>query len=146
MTLGFISDFRTGRKIEPERYTKIDEDLNSVVTGLLQLSQEFIKMKNKWWRIESKFFKRTGKIKIEFENHEKYTIIDVFSPDRLGFLYQVTSKMNELGLSIYFAKISTQGDDIVDSFYVLERSGKKVSTYDYELIKTELTDTITQIL
>jgi UTP:GlnB (protein PII) uridylyltransferase len=54
--------------------------------------------------------------------------------------------MNELGLSIYFAKISTTGDDIVDSFYVLERSGKKVSTYDYELIKTELTDTITQLL
>ena len=103
-------------------------------------------MKNKWWRIESKFFKRTGKVKIVFENHEKYTIIDVFSPDRLGFLYQVTSKMNELGLSIYFAKISTQGDDIVDSFYVLERSGKKVSANDYELIKTELIDTITQLL
>ena len=141
-----VSDFRTGRKIEPARFIKIEEDLNSVVTGLLQLNQEFSKMKNKWWRIESKFFKRTGKIKVVFENHEKYTIIDVFSPDRLGFLYQVTSKMNELGLSIYFAKISTQGDDIVDSFYVLERSGKKVSANDYELIKTELIDTITQLL
>jgi [protein-PII] uridylyltransferase len=140
------SNFRTGRKIEPERFIKIEEDLNSVVTGLLQLNLEFSKMKNRWWRIESKFFKRTGKVKVVFENHEKYTIIDVFSPDRLGFLYQVTSKMNELGLSIYFAKISTQGDDIVDSFYVLDRSGKKVSTNDYELIKTELIDTITQLL
>jgi [protein-PII] uridylyltransferase len=140
------SNFRTGRKIEPERFIKIEEDLNSVVTGLLQLNQEFSKMRNRWWRIENKFFKRTGKVKIVFENHEKYTIIDIFSPDRLGFLYQATSKMNELGLSIYFAKISTQGDDIVDSFYVLDRSGKKVSTNDYELIKTELTDTITQLL
>jgi [protein-PII] uridylyltransferase len=140
------SNFRTGRKIEPERFIKIEEDLHSVVTGLLQLNQEFSKMKSRWWRIENKFFKRTGKVKVVFENHEKYTIIDVFSPDRLGFLYQVTSKMNELGLSIYFAKISTQGDDIVDSFYVLDRSGKKVSTNDYELIKTELIDTITQLL
>jgi [protein-PII] uridylyltransferase len=141
-----VSDFRTGRKIEPERFIKIEEDLNSVVSGLLQLNQEFSKMKGKWWRIESKFFKRTGKVKILFENHDKYTIIDVYSPDRLGFLYQVTSKMNELGLSIYFAKIATNGDDIVDSFYVLERKGKKVSVNDYELIKTELTDAITQIL
>ena len=141
-----VSDFRSGRKIEPERFNKIEEDLNSVVTGLLQLNQEFSKMKSKWWRIESKFFKRTGKIRISFENHEKYTIIDVISPDRLGFLYQVTSKMNELGLSIYFAKISTKGDDIIDSFYVLERSGKKVSNNDFELIKSELTDTITQLL
>ena len=140
------SNFRTGRKIEPERFIKIEEDLNSVVTGLLQLNQEFSKMKTRWWRIENKFFKRTGKVKVVFENHEKYTIIDIFSPDRLGFLYQVTSKMNEIGLSIYFAKISTHGDDIVDSFYVLDRSGKKVSTNDYELIKTELIDTITQLL
>jgi [protein-PII] uridylyltransferase len=141
-----VSDFRSGRKVEPERFNKIEEDLNSVVTGLLQLNQEFSKMKSKWWRIESKFFKRTGKIRITFEKHEKYTIIDVISPDRLGFLYQVTSKMNELGLSIYFAKISTRGDDIIDSFYVLERSGKKVSSNDFELIKSELTDTITQLL
>ena len=141
-----VSDFRSGRKIEPERYVKIEEDLRGVIAGLLQLSQEFSKLKSRWWRIENKFFRRTGKIKVAFEHHEKYTIIDVFSPDRLGFLYQVTSKMNELGLIIYFAKISTKGDDIVDSFYVLDRTGKKVSPNDYDLIISELTDTITQLL
>ena len=86
------SNFRTGRKIEPERFIKIEEDLNSVVTGLLQLNQEFSKMKNRWWRIENKFFKRTGKVKVVFENHEKYTIIDVFSPDRLGFFTRLLVK------------------------------------------------------
>ncbi len=54
--------------------------------------------------------------------------------------------MNELGLIIYFAKISTKGDDIVDSFYVLDRNGNKVSQNDYQLIITELTETISQIL
>jgi [protein-PII] uridylyltransferase len=54
--------------------------------------------------------------------------------------------MNELGLIIYFAKISTKGDDIVDSFYVLDRNGHKVSQSDFEFIKSELTNTITQIL
>jgi [protein-PII] uridylyltransferase len=54
--------------------------------------------------------------------------------------------MNRLGLSIYFAKISTRGDDIVDSFYVLDASGKKISTSDFKLIITELTESITQIL
>ena len=54
--------------------------------------------------------------------------------------------MNELGLNIYFAKISTRGDDIVDSFYVLNRNKKKISPDDYELIKSELIETITQIL
>jgi [protein-PII] uridylyltransferase len=54
--------------------------------------------------------------------------------------------MNELGLIIYFAKISTKGDDIVDSFYVLDRKGKKVSQNDYELIIKELTNIINQLL
>jgi len=141
-----VTDFRTHKKIEPERYQKIMDDFFAVTSGLLELSQEFAKMKSRWWRIENKFFKRSGKVKITFENHEKYTIIDVFSPDRLGFLYQVTRKMNDLGLNIYFAKISTKGDDIVDSFYVLDRTGKKISPNDYELIVTELTSTINQIL
>ncbi len=141
-----VTDFRTHTKIDSEKYPKIERDFKDVVTGLLQLNKEFANMKSKWWRIETKFFKRAGKIKIAFEKHEKYTIIDIFSPDRLGFLYQVTSKMHELGLSIYFAKISTKGDDIVDSFYVLDRNGKKISPDSYEFVKTEIIQTITQML
>lgn len=141
-----VTDFRSHQKIEEERYNKIEMDLKRVVSGLLQLNKEVASMKSKWWRIESKFFKRTGQVKIVFEKHEKYTIIDIFSPDRLGFLYQVTNKMNELGLNIYFAKISTRGDDIVDSFYVLDRNCNKISLNDYEFIKSELKSTISQIL
>jgi [protein-PII] uridylyltransferase len=141
-----VTDFRTHQKIEEERYKKIEMDLKRVIAGLLQLNKEVASMKSKWWRIESKFFKRTGQVKIVFEKHEKYTIIDVFSPDRLGFLFQVTNKMNELGLNIYFAKISTRGDDIVDSFYVLDRNRNKISPNDYEFIKSELKSTISQIL
>ncbi|HUX61556.1 MAG TPA: HD domain-containing protein [Ignavibacteriaceae bacterium] len=141
-----VTDFRTNEKIEKERYAKIESDLKSVISGLIQLNQEFARMKTKWWRIESKFFKRSGKIKVEFDKHKKYTIIDIISPDRLGFLYQVTSKMSELGLIIYLAKISTRGDDIVDSFYVLDRNGNKISQSDYDFIKSELTGTITLML
>ena len=141
-----VTDFRSHQKIEKERYNKIETDLKRVISGLLQLNKEVASMKSKWWRIESKFFKRTGQVKIAFEKHEKYTIIDIFSPDRLGFLFQVTNKMNELGLNIYFAKISTRGDDIVDSFYVLDRNRNKISLYDYEFIKSELKSTISQIL
>lgn len=114
--------------------------------GSFQLVQEFRRMKSKWWRIENKFFKRTGKVKIAFEEHDKYTILDVFSPDRLGLLYQITRKLSELGLSIYLAKISTKADDVVDSFYLLDRNNKKVSQNDYEFIKSELTAAIEQIL
>jgi [protein-PII] uridylyltransferase len=141
-----VTDFRSHGKIEKGSYQKIKDDFNKVVRGILQLNQEFANLKSRWWRIETKFFKRTGKVKVLFEQHERYTIIDITSPDRIGFLYQVTTKMNELGLVIYFARISTKGDDIIDSFYVLDLRGKKVPVNEYEMIKSELTETINQML
>ncbi|MGQ9642772.1 MAG: hypothetical protein ACUVT3_02815 [Ignavibacterium sp.] len=54
--------------------------------------------------------------------------------------------MSELGLIIHFAKISTKGDDIVDSFYVLNQRGKKISQSDLAFIQSELINTIEQIL
>jgi [protein-PII] uridylyltransferase len=141
-----VTDFHSHKKLEKDKYGKIESDLDSAINGLLQLGQEVASLKSRWRRIESKLFKRMGQVKIAFENHEKYTIIDVHSPDRLGFLYHITSKMGDLGMSIYFAKIATQGDEIVDSFYVLARSGKKISTNDYEFIKAELASAISKIL
>ncbi len=141
-----VTDFRTHNVIETSRYKKITRDLELAINNELQITKEFNKIKSKWWRLENKLFKRKGKIKITFEKHEKYTIIDIFSPDRLGLLYQITKKMNELGLSIYFAKISTKADDVVDSFYILDRNKNKISTSEYELITVELTDTIMEML
>ena len=141
-----VTDFSSHKTLEKERFSKIEEDMNLAVTGLLQLGKEVALLKSKWWRIENKLFKKKGNVKIAFENHEKYTIIDVHSPDRLGFLYHATSKMNELGLNIFFAKISTQGDEIVDAFYVLDRNGKKISPNDYEFIKNEITSSIEKLL
>jgi len=141
-----VTDFRTHKVIEKFRYEKIKSDLILAIKNELQISNEFNRMKSKWWRIEDKFFKRKGKVKIEFEKHVKYTIMDVFSPDRLGLLYQITKKMNELGLSIYFAKIATKGDDVADAFYILDQKGNKISPRDYELIRFELTQTIEEIL
>lgn len=141
-----VTDFRTNQVVSTNRYQKISKDIELAVANELQIIKEFNRIKSKWWRLENKLFKRKGNVKIAFEKHDKFTIIDVFSPDRLGLLYQITKKMNELGLSIYFAKINTKADDIVDSFYVLDKNKKKVSINNYELIKHELIQTIEELL
>ncbi len=141
-----VTDFRTHQVVNQSKYPKIIRDIELAVANELQIINEFNRIKSKWWRLENKFFKRKGTIKIAFEKHDRFTIIDVFSPDRLGLLYQITKKMNELGLSIYFAKINTKADDIVDSFYVLDKNRKKISPNNYELIKHELTQSIEEML
>jgi [protein-PII] uridylyltransferase len=141
-----VTDYRSHKIIETERFKKIENDLILAVENVLPISKEFKRVQNKWWRIENKIFKRKGKVKIEFENHEKYTIIDVYSPDTVGLLYQVTKTMNDLGLSIYFAKIGTKSDDVVDAFYVLDRKGQKISENEYALIMYELKTNIEELM
>jgi [protein-PII] uridylyltransferase len=53
------------------------------------------------------------------------TIVEVFTVDRLGLLYDLASTIHELGLVIRFAKIGTSLDRVVDVFYVTERDGTK---------------------
>lgn len=141
-----VTDFRTNKTIDPSRYDKIKNDLYLAINDNLLLTKEFNKAKSKWWRIERKLFKRAGKVKINFEENEKYLIIDVFSPDRLGLLYQITKTISNLGLYIAFAKISTKGDDVVDSFYTYKKNNKNFSVNDYELIRVTLTQTIEDML
>ena len=141
-----VCDFRNGALVDIAKYEKISKDIELAITNQLPIGIEFSKARKKWWRLENKLFRRKSKIKIEFEDHDKYTIIDIYSPDYLGLLYQITRKFNELGLSIYFAKIATKADDVVDAFYVLDYDGNKVNHERYELIRIELTKTIEELL
>lgn len=141
-----ITDFRSHEPVEKSRYKKIEDVIKKAVRNELQLSEEFTKMRSRWWRLENKIFKKKTKIKIRFEDHEKYTIIDVYSPDRLGLLFTITRKIADLDLSTYFAKIATRSDDIVDAFYILDQKGNKLSQHYQELIKVELTKVIKEII
>jgi len=83
---------------------------------------------------------------VEFEESADFTIIDVYAADTTGFLYQITRTMSELELDIYFAKIATRVDGIVDSFYVLERTKIPVrSELRKQEIRDRLLDTIRQL-
>lgn len=56
----------------------------------------------------------------------RYTVLEVVAPDRLGLLYRVGQALQELGLSIHGAKLSTFGERVEDTFFILRRDGKKV--------------------
>ncbi|KAB2909286.1 MAG: [protein-PII] uridylyltransferase [Ignavibacteriales bacterium] len=141
-----VTDFSTNKPIDETKFEELRSDFLQMEAGMLQLATELTKHKSKWWRLENKFFKKPGRVSVSFEESKKYTIIDIHSPDRLGFLYTVTSKLNDLGLTIYFAKISTMGSDIVDSFYVLDPNNKKVAKNFYVVIEEQLIQCVNDLL
>jgi [protein-PII] uridylyltransferase len=67
-----------------------------------------------------------SRVAIDNESSDRFTIVDVFAPDRLGLLHAITKALFEDGLSVHSAKVSTHYDQVVDVFYVTDAAGKKV--------------------
>ncbi len=79
------------------------------------------------------------RLDVEFEDHPRSTIIDIYAADTLGFLYRITECLSRMGLDIASAKIATRVDGIVDSFYVTEDGGGKITGRErMEEIRAEL--------
>jgi [protein-PII] uridylyltransferase len=68
------------------------------------------------------------KIAIDNRLSDDYTVIEVKCPDRLGLLYLITRTLSALGLDIASARIATEIDQALDTFYVLDRSGRRLET------------------
>ena len=59
------------------------------------------------------------------------TVLEVRAPDGVGVLWRITRALHELDLDITSAKIQTVGTDAVDSFYVRDSEGRKITDHDY---------------
>ena len=68
----------------------------------------------------------SGEVKINNQDSDFYTIIEVIGEDRLGILYEMTQALTDHGCDIHFARISTLGNQIVDVFYVQDEWGEKI--------------------
>lgn len=66
-------------------------------------------------------------VQIDNEASDGFTIIEVFTEDRIGVLFTITHGLHLLGLSIHVAKISTNVDQVADVFYVTDENGQKVT-------------------
>lgn len=57
---------------------------------------------------------------------EDFTIVEVYTQDRMGVLFRIAYCLHQLNFSIHLAKISTNVDQVADVFYVAETDGTKV--------------------
>jgi [protein-PII] uridylyltransferase len=59
------------------------------------------------------------------------TVIEVRAPDAPGTLYRITRALAECDLDIRYAKVQTLGHEVVDAFYVVDRTGAKVTDPEF---------------
>ncbi|NOY77347.1 MAG: [protein-PII] uridylyltransferase [Calditrichaeota bacterium] len=101
-------------------------DLVNVLSGKIELGELLARHKRRWKRHP---LKKSGKpVEIVFDNQlsRDFTIIDIFTDDALGLLYQIARTLSSSGVNIQSAKISTRVDQVSDSFYVTDENGQKI--------------------
>lgn len=121
-----VVDFVSRTSLPTSRCEKIQQELNLVFEETADIEQLLHRHRMRWKR-RNRIANPNVRVDVEFEDHPRFTIIDVYAPDMLGFLYRITGTMSMLGLNISFAKIATRVDGIVDSFYVLDFTGNKLA-------------------
>jgi [protein-PII] uridylyltransferase len=138
-----VSDAVTKRSLEPRVCEKIEEEMATVLRGDTDVQHLFEAHHRKWKRRARAPVNPMIRTDVEFEEKGDFTIIDVYAPDSVGFLYRVTETISRLELDICLAKIATRVDGIVDAFYVLDRSGRPVRDPERrEVIRADILRTI----
>jgi [protein-PII] uridylyltransferase len=72
-------------------------------------------------------FKTRPKVNFDNEASTVSTVVEVESLDRVGLLYEITRGLFETGMSISSAIVATYGELAVDTFYVRDVFGHKIT-------------------
>jgi [protein-PII] uridylyltransferase len=123
-----------------EKSAEVEKTIKKAIDHQLDI-ESLLEIKSK-----RNFFTRQRSVtpvpsKIEFDNDisSTYTVVDVYTEDKLGLLYNLLSVFEKLNISVVKAKISTDVDRVVDSFYIMDENNKKITdTKEINKIKKEL--------
>lgn len=67
----------------------------------------------------------TNQVSIDNQSSE-YTVVRVTGQNHPGLLTAVTGLFRDLGMDVLKADVSTMGDEVDDSFYIVDVEGKKI--------------------
>jgi [protein-PII] uridylyltransferase len=140
-----VVDFLSKLSLPESICQRITKELRDVMQGTVELSALLERHRSKWKR-RTQPPNPNVRYDVQFGEHPNCTIIDIYAADTLGFLHAITTTISGLGLNITFAKIASRVDGIVDSFYVLDGSGKKIADPErLSTIRTALLASINEL-
>jgi len=111
---------------DPDRWERIQTAVGKVLAGELDV-EEMVARAGRPSVLGEKIVPRLPtKVEIDNQVSEDFTVVDVFTLDRVGILFAITNALYHLELSIHLAKITTSVDRVLDVFYVTDCDGRKI--------------------
>ncbi len=113
-----------GTEVTPLAAEKVISDIENVFDGkrtiesLISASSGLIKKRGA---------SVSPRVAIDNDVSVHYTVIDIFTNDRIGLLYELTNTLFSMGCTIDIAKILTKADLVQDTFYIKDFKGNKIT-------------------
>ncbi len=117
----------------------LKEFLLEVLRGEVALDArlEQIAVAHSNWRRPQSALSVEEKVELDNISSEVATIVEVRAQDRPGTLYRITSALSNCQVDVKSAKVSTLGNEVIDSFYITEiENGKILDPNKQALIKS----------
>lgn len=126
----YVADAQTGALASKKQRQQFDELLAKVLSGEPIDLAALISQQQLGRRRYEPYEGEQIQTRIEFFNDasESATVIEVETEDRLGLLYAVSQALSAAGLNISAARICTEKGAAIDSFYVTEVDGHKITS------------------
>ena len=107
------------------RHERLTEMLDRSLAGTLTLS-DVLARRSTTLIGRTKVLPAPPRVLIDNDISQTHNVIEVNGRDRPGLLYALTATLNDIGVRVASAKISTYGHRVVDVFYVTDHNGAKI--------------------
>jgi [protein-PII] uridylyltransferase len=132
--------------MEDEKWAQAAKNLTAALSGELNLTKALGKKTSRLRRTNQRMRSIPHRITVDNTSSSFFTIVEVFTYDFPGLLYNITDALFNCDLNIWVAKIATKADQVVDVFYVWDLNGQKVDSEDrVESIKAAILDRLPQM-
>jgi [protein-PII] uridylyltransferase len=123
-----LESFRVESSAGPAiRWDRVTDDVARALDGQLALHARVGERARLYARpTRGQLPAKEPEVRFDIDISPSATVIEVQAADSIGLLYRTTRALAELDLDIRSAKVQTLGQELVDSFYVVDALGRKV--------------------
>ena len=125
---------------DPGRLQRLRANVSSVMSGKM-MAREALAERDVI-KPRERSFKVTPAVNFDNGASELYTVVEVTGRDRLGLVHDVSRCLADQKVSIFSAVIATYGERAVDTFYVKDLFGHKISEGRQAKIEKALLDVL----
>src|SRR5262249_41183176 len=111
--------------LDAERWERIERTLRGVLAGTVNV-EELVQRSARPSILARRRRRVATSVEIDNGVSGAYTVLDVYTGDRVGVLFTITNCLYHLWLEIHLAKINTMVDQVLDVFYVTDHEGRKI--------------------